>query len=91
MKALLIAMALSVTVLASGASAQGVNLSGPWQCVALCLAPPGGIAYITQYRWDPKCPGRSAIESLDRLSGSYLVPNRQPGCNLFARRPHDSI
>src|SRR5580704_5296293 len=39
----------------------------------------------------PKCPGGSAIESLDRLSGSYLVPNRQPGCNLFARRPHDSI
>jgi hypothetical protein len=52
MKALFIAMVLSVTVWASGASAQGVNLSGQWQCVALCLAPPGGIAYITQYRWD---------------------------------------
>jgi hypothetical protein len=52
MKALFIAMALSVTVWASGASAQGVNLSGPWQCVASCLGPPGGIAYITQYRWD---------------------------------------
>ena len=52
MKALFVAMALSVSVLASGASAQGVNLSGPWQCVALCLGPPGGIAYITQYRWD---------------------------------------
>lgn len=52
MKVLSIAIALSVTVLASGASAQGVNLSGPWQCVALCLGPPGGIAYITQYRWE---------------------------------------
>ncbi len=52
MKVLSIAIALSVTVLATGASAQGVNLSGPWQCVALCLGPPGGIAYITQYRWE---------------------------------------
>jgi len=52
MKVLFIATALSATVLASGASAQGVNLSGPWQCVALCLGPPGGIAYITQYGWD---------------------------------------
>jgi hypothetical protein len=52
MKALFTAMALSVTVLESGASAQGVNLSGRWQCVALCFGPPGGIAYITQFRWD---------------------------------------
>ena len=43
MKVKFIAVALSVTLLASGASAQGVNLSGPWQCVALCLGPPGGI------------------------------------------------
>jgi hypothetical protein len=50
MKVPFTAMAFSVSVLASGASAQGVNLSGPWQCVALCLGPPGGIAYITQYR-----------------------------------------
>jgi len=36
----------------SGASAQGVNLSGRWQCMAQCLGPPGGIAFITQYGWD---------------------------------------
>jgi hypothetical protein len=52
MKVLFTAIALSATVLASAASAQGVNLSGPWQCVALCFGPPGGIAYITQYGWD---------------------------------------
>jgi len=48
MKLVLTAIALSATMLASGASAQGVNLSGRWQCVALCLGPPGGFAFITQ-------------------------------------------
>jgi hypothetical protein len=52
MKALTAALALSAAFIGSGASAQGVNLSGPWQCVALCPGPPDGIAYITQYGWD---------------------------------------
>jgi hypothetical protein len=52
MKTMLTAIGLSATMLASDASAQSINLSGPWQCVALCVGPPGGIAYITQYRWD---------------------------------------
>jgi hypothetical protein len=53
MKAIVTAIALSATMLASGASAQQVlNLSGQWQCVALCLAPQGSFAYITQNGWD---------------------------------------
>ena len=52
MKALTAGLALSTAFIGSGASAQGVNLSGPWQCVTLCVGPPGGIAYITQYGWD---------------------------------------
>jgi hypothetical protein len=67
MKILLAALALSATLIASGASAQGVNLTGPWQCVALCLGPPGGIAYITQYGWDLNVlagvPSRAWIDS----------------------------
>jgi len=39
-------------MVASGASAQGINLTGQWQCVASCLAPPGNFAYITQNGWD---------------------------------------
>jgi len=39
-------------MLASGASAQVLNLSGRWQCVASCLAPPGSFAYITQNGWN---------------------------------------
>ena len=52
MKILPAALALSAVLAASGASAQDVNLTGQWQCVALCLGPPGGFAFITQYGWD---------------------------------------
>ena len=46
------AIALSAALITSGASAQGINLSGPWQCVAMCAGPPGSFAYITQNGWD---------------------------------------
>jgi len=52
MKALFTAIALAATLAASSASAQGVNLSGRWQCVALCLGPRGGFGFITQNGWD---------------------------------------
>jgi hypothetical protein len=52
MRALFSVVALSVALAASGASAQGVNLSGRWQCMAQCLGPPGGFAFITQNGWD---------------------------------------
>ena len=37
-----------MTMFAGDASAQAVNLSGRWQCVALCLGQQGGLAFITQ-------------------------------------------
>ena len=52
MKALFTAVALSASLAASGASAQDVNLSGQWQCMAQCLGPPGGFAFITQNGWE---------------------------------------
>jgi hypothetical protein len=52
MKVALTALALLMTALTSAASAQGVNLSGRWQCVALCLGPPGSLAIITQNGWE---------------------------------------
>ena len=63
MKALMSAIALSATVLASAASAQGVNLSGRWQCVASCLGPPGGFAYITQNGWDLNLLSEAGVAS----------------------------
>ena len=66
MKVMLTAIALSAVV-TFGASAQGINLSGPWQCVAACAGPPGGFAYITQYSWDLN-PRRSVRASRECLS-----------------------
>jgi hypothetical protein len=37
-----------VVATATGASAQVINLSGQFQCVKECAAPPGALAYITQ-------------------------------------------
>jgi hypothetical protein len=45
------AIAVLAGLVSTDASAQGVNLSGQWQCVQLCLGPPGALAYITQYGW----------------------------------------
>jgi hypothetical protein len=44
--------ALMACLIATGASAQGVNLTGRWQCVAACAGPPGSLAYITQNGWE---------------------------------------
>jgi len=52
MKVVSIASALSVALLASSASAQGVNLSGRWECIAMCLGPVGSFAFITQNGWE---------------------------------------
>jgi hypothetical protein len=57
----------------TGASAQGVNLSGRWQCVALCTAPPGSLAFITQNSWqlnllsDAGAPSRGWIDYPGRV------------------------
>ena len=52
MRILLGAVALSTALAATNASAQGVNLTGRWQCVALCLGLPGSFAFITQNGWE---------------------------------------
>jgi hypothetical protein len=53
MKARFTAMLLLATLTTTSASAHDlVNLTGQWRCVALCLGPPGGFAFITQNGWD---------------------------------------
>jgi len=63
MKAVLAAIAVSATMMASGASAQNANLSGRWQCVALCLGPTGGFSFITQNGWDLNLVNESGTAS----------------------------
>ena len=86
MKVMLTAIiALSAALVTANAYAQGVNLSGPWQCVALCAGPPGGFAYITQNGWDLNLVNEAdTVKSLDRLSRPYLGPEGQRRRNLFA-------
>ena len=63
MKTALTTMALLMTVLAAAASAQGINLNGRWQCVALCLGPPGSLAFITQNGWEMNVLNEAGVPS----------------------------
>jgi hypothetical protein len=46
-------LALGAALVATDASAQGVNLTGPYRCVALCRdGLVGGPAYVTQNGWN---------------------------------------
>ena len=45
------AISIALALMTSSALAQGVNLTGRWQCVVLCLSAPGSLAFITQNGW----------------------------------------
>jgi hypothetical protein len=47
-----LAVTMVMALVATDASAQGVNLTGRWRCVELCLGPPGSFGYITQNGWE---------------------------------------
>ena len=53
MRMVMSAMAMSAALVATDASAQVVNLTGRYQCVALCtLGLQGQFAFITQNGWE---------------------------------------
>jgi hypothetical protein len=72
-RTILSAAAMLATLAATDASAQGVNLTGRWQCLALCLGPPGGLAFITQNGWqlnvvsDAGVPSRAWVDYPGRI------------------------
>jgi hypothetical protein len=82
----LCAVALTA-MMAGGAWAQDVNLSGRWQCVAFCVGQQGGFAFITQNGWELNMvsdageasrawlnyPGRIWIDRLDQ--GAIYSPD----------------
>ena len=73
--------AMVAVLAASDASAQGVNLTGRWRCVELCLGPPGSFAFITQNGWelnivnDAGQPSRAWVD----YPGRIWVENAQQG------------
>lgn len=52
MRMLLSAIVMSAAVVATDASAQGVNLTGPYRCVAGCVSGRPGLAFVTQNGWE---------------------------------------
>ena len=53
MRIVLGAIAVSAALIATDASAQGVNLTGPYRCMQVCVAArPGDIAFVTQNGWE---------------------------------------
>ena len=53
MRIVLGAIAMSAALIATEASAQGVNLTGPYQCIEGCVtARPGDFAFVTQNGWE---------------------------------------
>ena len=53
MRVVLSAFAMAAALIATDASAQGVNLTGRYRCMELCVAPqPGAFSFITQNCWE---------------------------------------
>ena len=53
MRIVLGAIAVSAGLIATDASAQGVNLTGPYRCMQGCVpARPGDTAFVTQNGWE---------------------------------------
>jgi hypothetical protein len=69
------AIATLAALIATDASAQvlGVDLNGPYRCVAGCLGPPGRLAFVTQYGWqlnvvnDAGQPSRGHVDYPGRI------------------------
>lgn len=60
---LLTVIAVSTALVPSHASAQGVNLTGYWQCVAMCEGPPGRLGSISQNEWQLNMVNEAGQES----------------------------
>jgi hypothetical protein len=52
MKTIVCVLAAMAASFATGACAQGVNLTGQYRCVQLCAGPEGQPAFVTQNGWD---------------------------------------
>ncbi len=76
---LLGAITIGLALVATDAAAQvnGVNLNGPWQCVAHCVGHWGGIGFITQNGWELNIvnpAGQSSRGWVDHPGHIWLEP-----------------
>ena len=65
MQRMVSAFAVATVLVATDAPAQveGINLSGRYQCLELCLGPPGSFAFITQNGWELNVVNDAGIPS----------------------------
>ena len=63
MRVILSTVSMAAALVATEVSAQSVNLTGRWQCVAFCVAPPGRYAFITQNGWEINVVNSSGVAS----------------------------
>ena len=70
MKMVLSAIAMSAAMVATDASAQGVNLTGPYRCVAGCASARPGLAFVTQNGWELNLALRYALARLSHRCSS---------------------
>lgn len=63
MRVILSTVSMAAALVATEVSAQSVNLTGRWQCVAFCVAPPGRYAFITQNGWEINVVNKSGVAS----------------------------
>src|ERR1700674_1005999 len=63
MRTILGAVGILAAFVATDASAQGVNLSGEYQCVQGCELGLPGPAYITQYGWNMNLVNEAGVPS----------------------------
>src|SRR5262245_27449132 len=83
MKIVLAAIALSAALVATDASAQGVNLTGQNRCIEGCYAArPGHLAYVTQNGWEL---------NMVHDARPHLGFPGEHGRDLFSRRHDHSI
>ena len=68
-----VAMSAALGATQAAAQAPGVDLNGPWVCVANCLGAPGSPAFITQNGWelnvvnDAGVPSRGWVDRPGRI------------------------
>ena len=75
MRIVLGAIAVSAALIATDASAQGVNLTGPYRCMQGCVAArPGDFAFVTQNGWELNMVNEAgqAVPRLGGLPGPHL-------------------
>ena len=93
MRVILSTVSMAAALVATEVSAQSVNLTGRWQCVAFCVAPPGRYAFITQNGWEINVVNELGVASRAWFNwpGRIWVERANEGAVLFSQWVHAPV